>query len=634
MKAKKAYGMWPSVFTPELLSGAVNLSEPRWDQVSGDLVWLEQQDGQGALMMLDASGDSAKILTLGQNVCGQIGYGGGSFCVQNGVVVFAGNGGKLYCQQIEDGFCVAITPGFGQCAAPQISPDGRWVIYVYELGDENGLALVPTDGSRWPQKLVTGADFYFDPRWSPDGKWLSWICWDHPNMPWDGSILQIAAVSEKILSQGQTGKIRTLAGGKHISIVQPEFSPEGDQLAYLSDENGWYNLYLYDLKSQKSRPLLQKKAEFGGPTWILGMRWYDWMPDGKKLAVIKNEQGFSALQTIDLKTCKATAWPGVQKQYTYLESLRVSPTGEVALLAGDSGTPKRLLQISLKQKKTAIQILKRSANEQIPANHFSHPEAIHPQNEQGQPIHALFFPPQNPHFENPPLPPPPLIVQIHGGPTSQAFPVLNGDVQYFTSRGFAFLNLNYRGSSGYGREYRDLLKEQWGVADVEDAVFIASHLVEQKRVDPQRLVIKGGSAGGYTVLQAMVHHPNFFCAGICSYGISNLFNLVKDTHKFEAHYTDSLIGILPEATARFHERSPLFFAEKIQRPLLLFQGEDDTVVPKNQAEAIVEALRQRKIPYDYHLFPGEGHGWRKQETIIQYYKAMSAFLEKYIVFAH
>ena len=172
MKAKKPYGMWSSVFTPELLSGAVNLSEPRWDGVSGDLVWLEQQDGQGALMVYDSSEDASKILTLGQNVRGRIGYGGGNFCVQNGVVVFAGNGGKLYRQQVKDGFCVAITPGFGQCAAPQISPDGRWVIYVYELGNENGLALVPTDGSRWPQKLVSGADFYFDPRWSPDGKWL------------------------------------------------------------------------------------------------------------------------------------------------------------------------------------------------------------------------------------------------------------------------------------------------------------------------------------------------------------------------------------------------------------------------------------------------------------------------------
>ncbi|MBF0276692.1 MAG: S9 family peptidase [SAR324 cluster bacterium] len=631
MKTQKAYGLWTSVFTPQLLSGAVNMSEPRWDRNSDSLVWLEQKDGQGTLMVCDDSGDSPRELTFGQNVRGKIGYGGGNFCVSNGLVVFAGNEGKLFRQEIADGFCTAITPGFGQSASPQISPNGKWIVFVYELDGENGLALVPTDGSRWPQKLVSGADFYFDPRWSPDGKLLSWICWDHPNMPWDGSILQLTTVSEKALSQGQTGKIRTIAGGKNISVLQPEFSPQGDKLAYLSDESGWYNLHLYDLESKKSLPLLEKKAEYGGPTWVLGMRWYDWMPDGQELIAIKNERGFCILQCIDAKSGHAFSPEGFQKQYSYLESIHVSSKGKIALLAADPGTPKRLLRVSIKKRVPAVQVLRRSANEQIPKSYISYPESVLPKNQKGQSVHGLFFPPKNPQFESGGLPP--LIIQIHGGPTSQVFPFLNGEIQYFTSRGFAFLNLNYRGSSGYGREYRDLLKGQWGVVDVEDAVFVASHLVEQKRVDPERLVIKGGSAGGYTVLQAMVRHPDFFCAGICSYGISNLFNLVKDTHKFELHYTDSLIGVLPEAMALFHERSPLFSADQIRHPLLLFQGEEDTVVPKNQAEAIIEALRQNGIPHEYHLFPGEGHGWRKQRTILRYFEEMSIFLEKYIVFA-
>jgi len=634
VKNQKAYGLWTSEFTPELLSGAIGLAEPCWDLIGnpqGVLVWLEQQDAQGTWMVSDTSGDCPRALTFGQNVRARIGYGGGNFCVRDGVAIFVGNQGKLYRQHLDQGFCKAITQGVGQCASPQISPDGQWVVYVYELDGENGLALTRMDGKTWPQKLVSGSDFYFEPRWSPDGKWLSWICWDHPNMPWDGSHLQMAAVSEKMLLQARIGKIKTLAGGKTISVVQPEFSPQSDSIAYLSDENGGYNLYCYHIKTQKKHLLHQEEAEFGGPTWVMGMRWYDWMPNGKKLVAIKNVQGFSSLHSIDLKTGKATPWSGLQKQYTHLESIRVSPKGEVALLAGGADTPKRLLKLNSQQKKTTIQIIKRSANEQIPQENFSHPQALHTKNEKGQTIHGLFFPPQNPHFESKGLPP--LIVQIHGGPTSQAFPSLSGDVQYFTSRGYALLNLNYRGSSGYGRDYRDLLKGEWGVADVEDAVLMASHLVKKKRVDRQRLVIKGGSAGGYTVLQAMVKHPDFFCAGICYYGISNLFNLVRDTHKFEQHYTDSLIGVLPEATALFHERSPLFFAENIQRPLLLFQGEEDTVVPKNQTEAIVEALRQRKVPHEYFLFPGEGHGWRKKETITQYYKAMNAFLEKYIVFA-
>lgn len=631
MKHQRAYGLWSSLFSAELLSSALGLGEPQWDAVGNQLVWLEQRDGKGTLVGTDSFEDCAKELTFGQNVRARVGYGGGNFSIRGGVIVFVGNEGKLYRQSLNNGITVAITQGFGQCAAPQISPNGQWVVYVYEWNGESGLAIVPMDGKRWPQKLITGADFYIDPRWSPDGSQLCWVCWNHPNMPWDGTTLQKAAISEDLLAQSQTGAIQSVAGGDSISVIQPEFSPAGDYLAYLSDENGWYNLYLHDLTTGETRPLAHEPSEFGGPPWVLGMRWYDWMPDGQTVVAIKNDQGFSSLQTTDLLTNETTPCLKLQEQYTYLESLHISPQGEIALLAHRPDIPKRLLKVKKVENTESIRIIKRSGNEQIPLDNYSHPEPLQAENEQGQLIYSLFYPPQNPRFESQGFPP--LIIQIHGGPTSQSFPVLNGDVQYFTSRGYACLNLNYRGSSGYGKAYRDLLKGEWGVADVEDAVFMASYLVQQKRVDPQRLVIKGGSSGGYTVLQALVRHPAFFCAGICSYGISNLFNLVQDTHKFEQHYTDFLIGVLPEATAVFQERSPLFFADQIQKPLLLFQGEEDNVVPKNQTEAIVDALCQRKVPHEYHLFPGEGHGWRRQETIHQYYKAMSAFLEKYVVFA-
>ena len=631
MKTEKAYGLWPSLFTPELISNALGLSEPRWDKVSDQLVWLEQRDGVGTLVAMDSSGNCPRELTLGQNVRARVGYGGGNFCAHGGMVVFVGNGGKLYRQSLQGGDALAITPGFGHCASPQISPGGEWVVYVYENEGEGGLALVQISGNHWPQKLISGADFYMDPRWSPDGKWLSWVCWNHPNMPWDGSFLELAPISETLLSQSRTGKVLSIAGGEKNSIIQPEFSPAGDQLVYLSDESGWYNLHCFHLKSKSTRALTNEAIEFGGPAWILGMRWYDWMPDGKRLAVIKSERGFSSLQLFECNSGKMIPWPGMQGQYSHLESLCISAKGEAVLLASRSDVPKRLIKIEKKHKISTLRILKRSFNEQIAADHYSHPEALQAKNERGQTIHSLFYPPQHPHFESQGLPP--LVVRIHGGPTSQALPIWSGNVQYFTSRGYAVLNLNYRGSSGYGKAYRDLLRGQWGVTDVEDAIFMASCLVEQQRVDSKRLIIKGGSAGGYTVLQVMVRHPTVFCAGICSYGISNLFNLVQDTHKFEKHYTDSLIGVLPEAASVFHERSPLFFANLIQRPLLLFQGEDDEVVPKNQTEAIVEVLRQNKIPHEYHLFTGEGHGWRKQETINQFYKAISAFLEKHVIFS-
>lgn len=630
-KTHKTHGLWPSPFTPELISNALDLSEPQWDKVCHQLVWLEQRDGVGRLVAMDSSGNCPRELTIQQNVRARVGYGGGNFCAHGGVVVFVGNEGKLYRQSLREGHAVAITPGFGQCASPRISPNGEWVVYVYDNEGESGLALVPLSGNQWPMKLVTGADFYMDPRWSADGKWMSWVCWNHPNMPWEGSFLQLAPVSPTLLSQSRTGKAHTIAGGNEISIIQPEFSPSSDQLVYLSDESGWYNLHCYHLKSKTTRALTQESAELGGPAWILGMRWYDWMPDGKRLAVIRSEQGFSSLQILECATGEITPWPGLQSRYSHLESICISAKGEAVLLASHSHTPKQLIKTELNQEKHAFQILKRSFNEQISTDHYSIPEALQAKNERGQVIHGLFYSPQHPRFECQGLPP--LVLRVHGGPTSQALPNWNGEAQYFTSRGYALLDLNYRGSSGYGKSYRDLLRGNWGVSDVEDAIFMASYLVEQKRADAERLVIKGGSAGGYTVLQVMVRHPGVFCAGICSYGISNMFNLVQDTHKFEKHYTDSLIGVLPEAAPVFHERSPLFFANRIQRPLLLFQGDEDRVVPKNQTESMVEVLRQNKIPHEYHLFAGEGHGWRKQETINRYYQATSAFLEKYVIFS-
>ncbi|MBF0288439.1 MAG: S9 family peptidase [SAR324 cluster bacterium] len=630
MKVHQIYGTWKSPFTAEVLSHAIGLSEPCWDKKKNILVWREQDDGRGFLVGTDFSGDCPKKITFEQDVRARVGYGGGHFSVSNGVVVFVGNKGKIYRQDLEAGPAVPITPGFGQCASPQISPDGKHVVYVYEFEGESGLAIVPLDGQRWPQKVVVGDDFYMDPRWSDDGNWLSWICWNHPNMPWDGSFLQMVSVSEKKFCQDLSSGVRTIAGGKYVSVVQPEFSPVSDHLAYVSDESGWYNLYLYNIKTEEKSALVQEEAEYGNPAWILGMRSYDWMGDGKKLVAIKNVQGFSSLETIDATTGKVSTLSLIEERYAYFESINVSSQGRIVLLASRYDMPMQLVIMSQDRGKSNLQVLQRSANEQIPSIYYAKPESLHPKNEQGQVIYGLLYSPQSPDFQSKGKPP--LIVQVHGGPTSQALPVWKGDVQFFTSRGYAYLDLNYRGSSGYGRRYRDLLLEKWGVYDVEDAVFMASYLIKEKRVDPEKIVIKGSSAGGYTVLQALVNHPVFFRAGICSYGISNLFSLVQDTHKFEQHYTDSLIGILPEAASVFHERSPLFFADRIERPLILFQGEEDKVVPMNQSDAISATLAKRQVPHEYHVFSGEGHGWRKQETIAKYYKAISNFLGKYVVF--
>ncbi len=627
---KQPFGTWSSNFTPNLLSSTIGLGEPLWDPQGEHLIWVEQRNGAGRLLVSDRSGDCPKEFTLGQNVRAHVGYGGGNFCVNNECVVFVGNNGNLYRQTLHSGDAVALTPGFGQCAFPQISPNGRWVAYIYELNGENGIAVVSMDGKRWPQKLITGADFYMDPRWSSDGMSLAWICWNHPNMPWDGTLLQIASLEDAGAPYCLQENIRTLAGGDSISVIQPEFCPTSNSLSYISDENGWYNLYLYDLDTHTTKHLNQDAAEYGGPAWVLGMRWYGWMPDGQSLVAIRSEQGFASLQSIDRETGQQRPLSVEGLDYTQLNTISISSQGELAVLASRPDTPTRLITAKLQQPISSVRILQRSNIEQLPTKEYSQPTPIQWNNEHEQTIYGLFYQPQNPRYRSDGLPP--LIIQIHGGPTSQTLPIWKADAQYFTSRGYAYLDLNYRGSSGYGRTYRDLLKGQWGVFDVDDAISGAQYLVEQKQVDGRRLVIKGGSSGGYTVLQAMVNHPKFFCAGICSYGICDLFNLAKDTHKFEAHYTDSLIGPLPAAQSIYFERSPIFFAERIQNPLILFQGDEDKIVPPNQAEAIVKALSQHKVPHEYHLFKGEGHGWRRSETIVAYYQAINNFLERYVVF--
>ena len=363
---------------------------------------------------------------------------------------------------------------------------------------------------------------------------------------------------------------------------------------------------------------------------------YGFSHDSRRMHFLRNERGFTTLCTLDGANGKVTIDEELRKDYTDLGQIACHPSQDRVALIGSSGTiPPRVIVRSLDAngRRPATIITKRASSETVPQNELVAPRAVTWKGPRKLDVHALLYLPRGAGEGGKSVPRPPAIIRIHGGPTSQARAMYSGEIQFFVTRGYTVLDVNYRGSTGYGRKYMDELKCNWGICDVEDAVGGAKFLVQHGWADAKKLVIMGGSAGGYTVLQALVDHPGFFKAGVCLYGVANQFTLVADTHKFEERYSDYLLGPLPEAADVYRERSPVFHAERIVDPVAVFQGEIDEVVPKSQSDAIVASLKSRNVPHEYHVYAGEGHGWRKAETIESFYKSVEAFLKNYVLFA-
>ena len=628
-KVIRPFGLWDSPITPKSLAGGLRFSDVLWDSDGKSLVWLEERSDRGILVCAPL-GEAPRDLTLDLSVRAQIGYGGGDFTVAGGTVYFVERSGRLYRQSLTTGPARPLTPEFGYAASPCVSPDGKWVLLVHSYEGNDSIAIVDAEGRFWPQKLIFGDDFYMQPRWHPDGQQIAWIAWNHPQMPWDGTRLCLARLQADGGQMPRVVEVETIAGDPNTAIFQPEFSPDGRSLVYISNETGWGNLYLYDLSRKTHRALTQEPVEIGTPAWLQGRRTYGFSPDGQTLYYIRNEGGLLRLWAYGLRARNAARVDSPLEEYTSLEQIALSPTRPVAaFIASSSVIPSRILTYDL-ERGGSVSVQRRSTTESVPAAELSGAQPISWKSAQGETLYGLFYAPVNPKFQGVGLPP--AIIWVHGGPTSQSIAAYS-PLQFFTTRGYAVLQVNYRGSTGYGKAYMEALRGNWGVYDVEDAISGARHLADAGLVDPGRLVILGGSAGGYTVLQALVNYPGFFKAGICLYGISNLFTLAADTHKFEARYLDSLLGPLPEASPIYRSRSPIFFTDRIRDPVAIFQGEVDRVVPKAQSDTIVESLRRRGVPHEYHVYEGEGHGWRKSETIEAFYKAVEVFLRNYVLFA-
>jgi dipeptidyl aminopeptidase/acylaminoacyl peptidase len=464
----------------------------------------------------------------------------------------------------------------------------------------NTIAALALDGSGESIVLAQGYDFYSTPRLSPDGAQLAWLAWNHPNMPWDGTELWCATLTE----QGLINSAQLVAGGLEESIFQPEWSPAG-VLHFVSDRTGWWNLYRWH--AARVEPLHPMQAEFGLPQWVFGMRSYGFESAGR-IVCVYSTAGIDQLAILDTSS---GAFETIATPYTMFAYPHTA-LGQLVALAGSPTEHAAVVRLDLATRQ--IETLRRTSDLAVDPGYISAPQAVEFPTDAGLTAHAFFYPPRNADYRAPAGERPPLLVMSHGGPTAATTAELNLEKQYWTSRGIAVLDVNYGGSTGYGRAYRQRLNDQWGIVDMNDCANGALYLAKLGKADGDRLAITGGSAGGYTTLCALTFRDEF-SAGASYYGVSDLAALAQDTHKFESRYLDRLIGPYPGRKDLYHQRSPIHYSNRLECPVILFQGLEDKVVPPNQAESMVDALRAKGLPVAYLAFEGEQHGFRKAENI-------------------
>ncbi len=616
------YGAWTSTIRiDDVVGDVIGLAEPWLD--GDDTYWLEARPteaGRRVLVRRASDGTIADLTPPPFNVRTRVHeYGGGSYTVLGGVIVFSNFAdNRLYRLDPGDESPVAITPeGSWRYADLRIDLRRLRILAVREDHSSSGeartaIVAVPLNGAQPPDVLEDGPDFLAAPRLSPDGSRLAWLEWDHPDMPWDSSRLRTATIA----ADGTPDEPVLAAGGPEESIAQPEWSPDG-VLHFVSDRTGWWNLYRL-LDGSALDPLGPMEVEFADPAWVFGRSSYGFLADGA-LAATGRYGGRDHL----FRVVPEDLVSEVESPYTEFEGLCAAPSGIVAV-AGSSAASTVVARFDPATLAVAG-ILRRASRLVLEPTTVSIPESIHFPVGDGRTAHALYYQPRNPAFSAPDGERPPLLVQSHGGPTSNASTALDLGKQLLTSRGIAVVDVDYGGSTGYGRTYRSALNGAWGVVDVDDCVAAARFLADRGAVDPERMAISGGSAGGYTTLAALAFR-DVFAAGISMFGVGDLETMARDTHKFESRYLDRLVGPYPEAAEVYRRRSPVHFLDKIACPVLVMQGLDDRVVPPSQAEAIVAALEANGIPHAYLAFKGEGHGFRGATAIRRALEAQLSFL--------
>jgi dipeptidyl aminopeptidase/acylaminoacyl peptidase len=578
------------------------VGEPRWSPDGRRLAWVEAFAGRADVLVAPSDGSGPPVVATAD---APVRAGGGAFTWAGpDRLVIAAADGRLLTLPADGGPGTTLSAE-GRAAAPACSPDGTRVAFVVETDDSCAVAVIGTDGD--PPRTVSDADYAWDPAWRPDGAQLAWHEWDLPNMPWDGSQVVLAAPDGR--------DRRVVAGGADEAVGQPRWSPDGTRLAFVSDRRGWANVWVGDRDGADATPVLPERHEQAEPTWGPGQRSFAWSPDGAALALTRNEDGFGRLLVVrgtDVEE-RARGWH---------HDLDWGPAGIVAVRSG-ARTPSAVTVLDTDGRR---RVVARGPVGGFEAAGLLEPVPVRWPGDDGTPIHGLLWRPTGDTEAAPPL-----LVDVHGGPTGQATVTWKPWPQYFASRGWAVLAPNGRGSTGYGRAYAQALAGEWGRLDVADVAAGIRHAAAQGWCDPARVAVTGGSGGALTVLLLCAHHGDLIRAGLSMYGVTDLFGLAETTHRFESRYLDRLVGVLPAAADRYRDRSAVTHAAAIRVPVLVLQGDTDPVVPLAQAERLIGAILAAGGRIETRVYEGEGHGWSQPDTITDVYERSESFLRRAVL---
>ena len=615
-------GFHEASFTPGMIARLRALSEPRWSADGSAAFVLETHDARADLLMLPLNGGPLLRLTSDPAPAPAGAYAGGFYTVRGDALAFSGADGALWLLPLPNGGPARrIVTGEGRVSAPTFSPDGKLIAYVSDDGKTSSIGLADAEGQDWPRRVPVEADFAIDPAWSPDGRKLAWLEWSVPNMGWDESRVVIYDL--------KTGERRVVMGEPEVACAQPRWSPTGQTLAFLCDKGGYLNLWRVAGDGSAPTPWIEEPFEHGSPQWSSGASTYAWSPDGRHIALGRNDDGSWKTQIIDIDeaTGKISARRDLGPERGSYSSLRWSPRGD-ALLALRHGPSLPPTVVSIDMASGTQRDLYTGTAGGLTGEGMTWPESLTWRSSDGLTLHGLLYRPEQAIDGQANVP---LLVSIHGGPTGQSLADWNPVLQYFVQGGWGVFVPNVRGSTGYGRAYTQALRNEWGGADMADIVAGVEAVIARGWADPGRVVPWGGSAGGYAVLQLLATYPERFKAGVSLYGVTDLFNLARTTHRLEAHYLDRIVGPLPEAAERYRAWSPFFHVEHFQAPVLLLQGEVDNVVTKDQATAMEGALRRAGKTVEMEIYPGEGHGWARAHTISAYITRMERFLQDHVL---
>jgi dipeptidyl aminopeptidase/acylaminoacyl peptidase len=627
------YGAWPSPLTAaDVARGGIRLTAPR---LVGTEVWWSEgrpaEGGRSVVVRRDAAGAVTDVLPAGWSARTRVHeYGGVAWLpVDGGLVFVEWADQRVYRLHAGSARPVPLTaeppsPAAWRYAEPVLAPGGSAVWWVREAHADGAitrsLVAVPLDGSLEVRELVGGSDFVASPRPSPDGSRVAWLAWDHPRMPWDGTELRVGTLGP----DGTVRSVTTVLGGPAESVLQPEWA-DADTLYAVSDRTGWWNLHRVPLGGGAPEPLCPRAEEFGHPLWQLGQTTYGLLGDGRLL--VRHGTDSDGLGVLDPATGALTDLP---LPYTSWQPV-LSVSGDRA--AGVAAAPAVAPEVVLVDVPAGTsEPLRTSLADPPPPDYLPEPRAMTVPGPGERDVHAWVYPPRSPEAVPPAGELPPYVVFVHGGPTTRSAAVLDLEKAYFTSRGIGVVDVNYGGSTGYGRAYRERLRRQWGVVDVEDCVAAVQALVREGLADGTRLAIRGGSAGGWTTLAALTG-TDIFAAGTSHYGVAELVGFATQTHDFESRYIEGLVGVLPQDRDVYVERAPLSHVDRLSCPVLLTQGLEDEVVPPAQAELFVQALERKGIPYAYLAFAGEQHGFRRAETVAAALEAELSFYGQVLGFS-